>query len=353
MMFDGFRQIKTMACLRRIFAVAVWVWLNAGCGSDKDLPDVPEGDQAIFIVCEGNYGASNASLDIIDTFDTDTIHRNVFNRVNGSKLGGYAHRMLILDTIGMVVVTAYHHIKAIHTRTYELLHTIPVRSPRDVVFSDGSVFISSYMDSQIIIAQYPSWEIQSRIKIGHKPNHLAVAAGKIFISNSDTLFTKKLQDSVITIMEALPPYNRRAIALGKTPSDLIADPHGERVYIACKGSASEPGSIMVLDAQNEEVVQEIGRGFNIRPVQLALHDSLLACVISENGYVRVFNNRTGLGEGLININASSVAFCGGDLLIADAFDYMSPGRIYMLDGKYAIRRIFRTGTAPAHIVCRP
>lgn len=350
-MLNGFRQIKMLACLLWTFAAAGMVWLNAGCDNENHSSILPNGDHAIFIVCEGNYGTSNASLDIIDTFYTDTIHRNVFNRVNESRLGGYAHRMLIVDTFGLIAVTAHHQVKVIHTGTFELLQTFTVRSPRDAVFSEGSIFISSYMDSQIVIVRYPSWEIQDMKKIAHKPNHLAAMAGKIFISNSDTFFSRAQQDTMITVMDALPPYGYHTITAGKTPVDLVADPYQEKVFIACKGSLSESGSILVLDARSEQGVLTIAQP-DIRPVQLSLHDSLLACIISDNGYVRVYNSRTGDGKGQININASAVAFCGGNLLVADASDYISSARIYMMDTQYTILRSFRTGISPAHIVSR-
>lgn len=320
-----------------------------GCDSDHPPPDLPSGDHAIFIVCSGNYQTSNAQLDIIDTFYTDTIHHSVYRRVNGTALGGYAHRMIVVDSLGIITVTEKNQLTVIHTRDYRHHRSLPVRSPRDVVVQKPRLYVSSYMDSAIVIFGYPSFDKETTIRLRHKAGHLACAGGKIFIMNSDTLFTSPKSDTLITVMDAQPPYATRSIAVGFSPIDAAVDPQGQYLYIACKGRSTQTGYIAVMEVNNETVHRRIGADEGIRPVRVCVGDSILAIIASDNGFVRVYHRSREERIQVINNPASLIAFCNGELLIGDARDYISSGEILWFDKNYRLRKRYRTGIYPAHI----
>jgi hypothetical protein len=115
------------------------------------------------------------------------------------------------------------------------------------------------MDSQIIVIRYPAWTIENTIKITHKPDQIAAAGNKLFIANSDTFFSFPVQDSVITVMDAVNPMNHHTLPIGLTPVDIGVDEQSELVYIACRGSSAIPGKIEVMNAQNEQIVHQIGK----------------------------------------------------------------------------------------------
>lgn len=331
----------------------VFTVLTTSCDDNESLTILPRGDHSVFIVCEGNYGTENSTLVIIDTSYTDTVHRDVFYRVNQRRLGSHAHRMIMIDSSGIIMVTQSDRIELINANTFEYQAGISVRSPRDAAYYGSRVFVTSYVDSQIVIIAYPQWTIEQTIKIPHKPDCIVLTGNKLLIGNSGALYSSNLQDSTITIMDADNPLSHHTIFIGKTPVSIAVSQRDQKAYIACKGSTVASGSIAVLDLQNEQITSRIGTSDGIRPVMLAIYDSLLACIRNENGSVRIYNRLTGMIHmDDINVNAYALGFCAGELLIADARDYISPGRIFWYDTNYRLKNTYKTGIAPAHICCK-
>lgn len=331
----------------------VFTVLTISCDDNESLAILPRGDHSVFIACEGNYGTENSSLVIIDTSYTDTVHQDVFYRVNQRRLGSHAHSMMMVDSFGIIMVTQSDRIEIINANTFDHQAGISIRSPRDAVYYGSRMFVTSYIDSQIVIIAYPQWSIEQTIKISHKPDRIVLAGNKLLIGNSGALYSSSLQDSSITIMDADNPQSHHAIFVGKTPVSIAASQEDHKAYIACKGSTTASGSIAVLDLQSEQVTSRIGSSDGIRPVMLAIYDTLLACIRNENGSVRIYNRITGMiQKDDINVNAYALGFCAGELLIADARDYISPGRIFWYDKNFLLKRTYKTGIAPAYICCK-
>ncbi len=346
------RGVKGASQLKFILCFALSMFFFMSCDTENRRDPLPAGDHSLFIVCEGNYGSRNASLDIIDTFYTDTIHRDVYYRANQTRLGGFAHHMLLVDSFGVITVTQENRIEVFDAVTFKSLQTLQMSSPRHAAYDDGRIFVSCYMDSQIAVILYPQWTLERTVKIMHKPGQIAVMDHKIFIAGSDALFSPGTRpDTVITVMESRNPLNHHTVTAGLTPVDVKTSRSTGFVYIACKGTETAPGYVSVLDPQSEMITGLIGYGESIRPVQIALSDSLLACIKSENGSVRVYSIASGNFIRDISVNAYSVSFCGNQLLVTDARDYLSSGQVIWYDDRFQVKNTYATGIAPAHILC--
>ena len=73
-------------------------------GGSSNVTALPSGSDAIFVVCEGNYGANNSALSVLDTEQTDTSYADVFGPANGKHLGDYAHNIVFVDSTGYIPV---------------------------------------------------------------------------------------------------------------------------------------------------------------------------------------------------------------------------------------------------------
>lgn len=114
---------KILKCFSRMMFMAT-ILTSAGlftACSDEGTPDEPGTDRdehGVFVVCEGNYGASSSSLTWANM--QGNIYLNeIFRKANNVPLGSQAQSMTIHDDDGWVVVCDSHIIFKIDLDDYE------------------------------------------------------------------------------------------------------------------------------------------------------------------------------------------------------------------------------------------
>ncbi len=326
---------------------ACWISFLTSCSDSADkVVDLPSVSQA-FIVCEGNFGSRNASLSILDTVETDTTFNDVFAAVNGRRMGDHAHSMFVKDSLGFMAVTGSDKIEVINTRTYESISSIDVvSSPRNITGYNGTMLITGYTDSIMVVVDASTYEEEFSVKLEHRPDEIAVLNGKAYVSNAPNM-----NDSVISVVD-LTSHEVDTIMLTKNPVALVADPVRNRIYVACSGSGSN-GYIAVIDGAGGSVVAKLDEFNNIKPVKLALRDSLLACIVSSNGPIRIYNVEQLSLVSSISGNYNALAFGEGELFAADGLDYISNGDLIWFSRTFQIRQKFKVGRSPAAIIFKP
>lgn len=319
----------------------------AGCGASGDGDDfIPTGEHAVFIVCEGNYDAGNATLSILDTLMYDTTFTDVYKKANGNKLGDMAHSMLVRDSLGFIAVTFSDKIEIINTRTFESVGTIAdIKTPRNLAYTNGKLYATSYEDSAVVRIDYFTHEVESSIKLRHRPDEIAVLGNKAFVSSSPNR-----NDSVISVIDLLTEQ-ADTIIVGKNPVAVTADGARNRVYVACSGLSGSAGFIAVIDANSESMMAKLEEFQNVKPVKLALRDSLLAYISGSNS-LRIFN--LNLNTTIKSISNSltfyTLAFVNGELMATDGLDFVSNGFLYRFDSQFNFKKQYPVGVAPSAIV---
>ena len=318
--------------------------LNSCSDSSNASAERPSVSQA-FIICEGNYGSTNASLSILDSVETDTTFNNVFASVNGHKLGDYAHSMWIMDSLGYIAVTHSDKIEIIDTRTYESVGTIDgITSPRNITTWSDKVLITSNSDSALLALSYATHGLDFIVKLNHRPDEIAILNNKAYISNSPNM-----NDSVITVVN-LSTQQTDTVIVAKNPVSVAADISRNCVYVACSGNA-EDGYIAVVDGATNSVSKKIGEfTAGLKPVKVAVQDSLLAYISSSNGPIQIYNLNQQTTVTTISGNYHSIAFGDHELFATDGLDFISNGELVWFSKDFKVRRTFKVGRSPAGIV---
>jgi len=311
---------------------------NDGSSRDKVLPS---GSNAIFVVCEGNYGSNNSELSILDTAETDTSYSDVFEPMNGAKLGDYAHNMVVVDSTGYIAVMKSNKIEVINTRTFRSLSHIDVLSPRDLAYKDGRLYVTCYDDSSIMVIQFiPSMVFQ--LKLAHRPDEIKILNNKAYVSNAINS-----SDSIISVFNINTLQAPDTIVVGQKPVSIAADPIRNKIYVACQGAAASEGFVSVIDPATDAIESKIETGIN--PVKVAVGDTSIAYITSNLGPIRV-RNLNSSAEVTVPGNFYSIAFDGNSLFATDAQDFLTSGLLRRFDASFNNTKSYPVGVAPSAIV---
>jgi DNA-binding beta-propeller fold protein YncE len=309
-------------------------------GGDAAIPYIPH---PILVVCEGNFGSNNASLAVLDTALTnDTTYLDVFRRVNGRRLGDLAHAVCIVDSTAYIAVTHSHRVEIVDAYSYASKGYLSITSPRGFAQSGGFLYITSYDDSALVVIRLADQAVVSEIPLTHKPDAVVIAEGKAFVTSAPNL-----GDSVISEVD-LGTYSTDTIVVGRNPVAAAVDAGG-KVYVACSGISSSDGYIAAIDASTGVVVGRIGQFTSIRPVKVAVQDSLLACITSSNGGIGIYNVNTSSRLATLSGNFNGLRFIGGELYTLDATDYLSGGILRRYRTDYTLFKEYPAGPVPSDL----
>lgn len=311
---------------------------------DSGQGPLPDFIDPIWIVCEGNFGARNSSLSVLDTTVSDTTFLDVFRRVNGARLGDFAHAMAVADTIAWVCVTNSDRVEIMDVRTGERLGQIHVAGPRNALMENDALYVASHDDSAVFVFARPYWLAVDTIRLRHRPDEMAVAGGRLFISNSPSS-----TDSILSVFDMLSG-DLDTMTIGLNPISVAASSHDGLVYVACAGSAGVAGFVAVVDPTPSVVVARIGEYANIHPVKCIVDEAWLASIRYSNGPVDIYSTDTRTLLHTVSGNFSGIGMRHGQLFTLDANDYVSSGTLRRYHPDFSFQKAYPVGIAPSAIV---
>lgn len=132
----------------------------------EGLTDFDNPSSGLFIICEGNFQYSNATLSFYNP-ENNSINNEIFFRTNGMKLGDVAQSMVIFDNKGWIVVNNSHVVFAIDIDTYKEKGRIEnLTSPRYIHFvSENKGYVTQIWDNRIYIVDPKSYSITGSIEV--------------------------------------------------------------------------------------------------------------------------------------------------------------------------------------------
>lgn len=153
----------------RIAGVILFLFLFTSCMKwdyVNDFSDFDEKSPGLFIISEGNFQYSNASLSFYNPV-SNSVQNEIFFRANGMKLGDVAQSMTIYDNKGWIVVNNSHVIFAIDVDTYKETGRIEnLTSPRYIHFiSENKAYVTQIWDNRIFIIDPQKYEITGYIEV--------------------------------------------------------------------------------------------------------------------------------------------------------------------------------------------
>lgn len=282
--------------------------------------------KGLFIINEGNFMYGNASLSYFDP-QTGTMENEVFIRANGINLGDVAQSMTIHNGKGYLVVNNSGVIFVIEPGTFRLTGNITgLISPRHIHFvNDNKAYVTDLYREKITVIDPATYTITGSVNTpGHRSTEEMVQW------ENDLFVSCWSYDNKILVVDTQTDRVTDSIAVGHQPSQLVLDKYHK---IWCAAS----GDIYRIDASTRTVEDIFTVSEDASYSYLAINatrdtlyilnrDVWLMPVKEETFPVKPFiRNQNKHYYGLALDPSTS------HIYIADALDYVQPGKIYRFD----------------------
>lgn len=329
---------------------------------DKETPGeslpAAEGDDGIlFILNEGNFQYSNASLSVYDP-ENRQVTNEAFIKANGMKLGDVAQSMTIYGGKGWIVVNNSNVVFAVDPVTLKEKGRIEnLTFPRCIHFvSDSKAYVSQLWDNRIAIIDPKTYRITGHIEVPDmKPGS---GSTEQMIRYGDYVFCNcwSYQNRIIKI-DTRSDEVVASLEVGIQPNSLALDRYGKLWTVTDGGYEGSPfgfeaPALVKIDAESFRVEKIFSFSLGDACSEICLNgakdriywinDDIWAMdvIASEPPAHPVIKAGNTLYYGL------TVAPVSGDVYVADAIDYQQTGRIYRYSGDGKLIDQFNVGITP-------
>ncbi len=235
------------------------------CNDMKDVPTpvdisvIPSESGKMYVLSEGLFNMNNSTLSILN-FDNHTINSNCFLYVNNRNLGDTGNDMKAYGSKLWIVVNVSSQVEVIDLKSAVSIKRIPffnsemlARQPRYITFWANKAYVCSF-DGTVSRIDTSSLNIEATTSVGRNPDGIAVANGKLYVSNSGGLDMPNY-DTTVSVIDLTNFVEIKKIQVGLNPSKLDTDSQGD-VYAVVRGNNSTvKGSWWRINSQTDEVVQ--------------------------------------------------------------------------------------------------
>ncbi|MDX2285519.1 MAG: YncE family protein [Bacteroidia bacterium] len=307
--------------------------------------------RGVFVLNEGNFLASNATLDFWDETE-DSAALDVFERVNGRPLGDVLQSMTLDGSRAYLVVNNSGKIEAVQTKTLESVGTITgLTSPRYLLplGNTGRAYVSDLAANAISIVDLDALSVTGSIPLPGWSEEMIQIGSDVFVSHQGRPY--------VYVIDTRTDQVTDSIAAGAGGNSLGLDENG-KLWVLCGGDffTSTPASLHRIDPASRTAERSWTFPAGQFPANLRLNPA------GDTVYylnTDVFAMPVGAAE----LPAAAFIAAGGasfyalgvhprerTLYIADAIDYAQRGTVLRYSARGALLDSFKAGIIPGEFV---
>lgn len=226
-------------------------------GIEESVTEI-ENTDGLFVLCEGVMGHNNSSLDFF-SFEDNTTKKNIYASINSQGLGETANAMIKLQNELWIVVNGAAMVSVVNASNGKIVKVIPIvdengrnRSPRNLVYHNGFVYVSCFDGNVVKIAAKSKNVVGVLHTEGRNPEGIAVLDDKIYVANSGGLSFPNY-DNTISVIDVENFTIEKMIVVKDNPQRIKA--YGDRVYAVSTGDYTSDYRMTII--KNGEKVDSI------------------------------------------------------------------------------------------------
>ena len=344
-----------------VFLLALLAALLFSCKPDNPVnPDVTIGS-GVFVLNEGNYTASNATLTFYD-IEADTVTNYLFYRVNDVPIGDVAQSMCLIDGMLYIVVNNSNNIYKVYAYTVKIDTTKPYKmgdfySPREMwAVSPNKAYVSDLYGTQLWIINPQDMSHCGSIDMGKATEKIVQVGSELYVSNWSKQFVQGMNNNTVQVVDINNDVKVAEITVGKEPNTMIVDKNGH-VWVLCEGAQwdadGENPSLWEINPQLK--IAERRYEFDGSAMALKANPAGDQIYLIYNNEVRRFDIGTLSLSETFRIAAEAQGMFynmavepkSGDIYVTDAKNYMMNGTVYRYSYDGVLLSSFEAGIIPS------
>ena len=199
------------------FILCLTILIITGCENSVSSNEVSENTSWTFVANEGNYGASNGSISMIDEFG---------NLYETESIGDIVQSLYVYEDKLIVLVNNSHKIK-IYDITSEGLSMPGIEvstegsSPREMVVVNDMLYFTNWNTSDVKVFNLYTYNIDASIPVGSFPEGIITDGNKLWVANSGENTVSEIDIASLSEIR----HN-----VGQGPQNLVL--HNNEIYIS-------------------------------------------------------------------------------------------------------------------------
>ena len=367
-----------MNWLKSACLAAILLLLTLGCNR---LPFVGLGPAnripGFFLLNEGDKGSNNCTLDFYE-YATGIYSKNILQERNPEMMqgiGDVGNDMVIYGTRIYVAVYGSNVVEVIDVRTGWHQDQIPIPNCRSITCKGQYVYVSSYNGSDEIdpngapgyVAKIDtsSLEIIDTCPVGYQPEEMAVVGDYLYVANSGINRVPDY-DNTVSVVDLHIFREVQKIEVAPNLHRMEVDSYG-KIWVSSRGDFYDiPSMTFVINTESQSICDVLD--------QLPCSDMAL-CGDSLYVISNVFNYFTQSSEiqySIVNVKTHQLVsnhfITDGtdqeiqnpygiavnplthEILVTDARDGITPGKVYCFSKEGKLKWSAHTGDIPSRIV---
>lgn len=352
--------------------------LIAACSDIEDAPagGTPMGsaDDGVFVLCEGNFNAGNASLSYYNPA-TKNVENGVFRRVNDRKLGDTGQSITIYGTTAFIAMENSGIIWGVDTETFKVKGQLTASAETKIInpryvykVSDTKAYVTDLYAHYINIFNPQTFQYSGSISVDEVAN-LGYCSTEEMVQYGKYVFVNcwSYSNKILVIDTEKDKVDGRIELSSWQPKSMKIDKKGKLWVVTDGGYESSEGSfgdnlphLYKIDAQSRVVEKDWVLNTDEANVQIAMNNTSDTLYILNNDIYRMGIDDTdmpmlpfiyaplddnGVRHKLYGIGVNPH---NGDVYVADAVDYRQSGVVYRYSSAGGLIDNFRVGITPNH-----
>ncbi|ALJ06422.1 hypothetical protein APS56_15320 [Pseudalgibacter alginicilyticus] len=345
-------------CISMLFILFV---ISISCTSeDRDyIAPLPEGDysQGVFILNEGGYGYSNASVSFLDVDGQD--YSSIFSGVNQMTLGDVAQSIGLYGDNAYIVVNNSATIEIVNRYTFEYITTVSsdIMNPRYIAFEGNKGYITNWgdpnnvADDYVAVLNLETHLVEDKIPVVEGPEKLLIYDGTLYVAHKGGYGW----GHTISVIDLLTKNVTSSIPVGDVPDDMLID--DGKLYVISSGKGDytldeTPGMLHKINISDNSIEKTLTFPEKRHPRFLDINNEMLYYTIDNEVYTISTDDFVLSETPLFSPEDDGLDLLYGfkihnDIIyLADAKDYVSKGAVFMYNLRGLLQNTFLVQIIP-------